>query len=665
MSMIGRHRLFVVLLALSLATPPGIVFAQDNSVEQLFQQGNAAGMAGNHVRAEEIFRKILQIDPNHVGVRQNLGHALMNQEKFDQAVISFQYAIKLNPKDPAGYFFLGNALSSQQKFDDAISAYQQAIKLNPNHANTYTNLGNVLSEQQKFNQAITAYRNAIKLNPRDPAGYFFLGNALSSQQKFDDAVSAYQQAIKLNPNHADTYNKLGDALRMRQRFDEAIAVYQKSIQLNPNSPTAYHALGIVLFKQGKFKEAISAYQQSVKLDSNYIAYYNMGIALEKQGKLNEAITAYQQSIRLNPNYAAVYNNLGVLLRKQGKLNEAITAYQQSIKLNPNSLAAYNNIGAALRDQGKFDEAITALHEITKLYNIPEWNPQTYPYDKPYTNIFSTAYNNLGLVFQRQSKLKEAINQFDIAASLDPNFDFAMSNNIEARRLLIEQENRLSQVTDDLQWLPQNDPNLAIKRSVVRVITEFSTNERPGTEFGTGIVIQRQGNRTLILTARHVIFDSNKQSKNIQVEFFSSPPPNRVRMRRSASPLKIISNDEKLDLVVLEITDSLPNDIQPLPMSSTATNTINLPVRIIGHSANRSEDLSWTVVSGRIISTDLQTLTISQANVKPGYSGGPVLDSQNRLLGIIVETRKDKQQDFAMPVSVIKNQLSIWNISSNP
>jgi len=208
-------------------------------------------------------------------------------------------------------------------------------------------------------------------------------------------------------------------------------------------------------------------------------------------------------------------------------------------------------------------------------------------------------------------------------------------------------------------LPKNDPNLPIKRSVVLITAKFSNSQRQGIEIGTGVVIQRDANRTLILTNRHVIFDGNEQGENIQVEFFSSPPAGKVRMRRNAKLLKMTPTDE-LDLAVLEITDKLPADIQPLSMSTTINPAMS--IQIIGHDAKRGEDKSWSVKSGKIIIVQNRKLEISETELKPGYSGSPVIDSKNRLIGIVYARKPGETKNVAYPISVVKKQLSIWKIT---
>ncbi|WP_062292751.1 trypsin-like peptidase domain-containing protein [Nostoc piscinale] len=280
---------------------------------------------------------------------------------------------------------------------------------------------------------------------------------------------------------------------------------------------------------------------------------------------------------------------------------------------------------------KLDAAVAAYQKALTLPEDTTATPST---------AHTRANNNLGLTFQEQGKLKEAIEHFDKAEAIDPDYIYASNNNREARRLWTEQQNKLASVEDDRQWLPKNDPTVSIKRSVVLITAEFFNRDRQGREIGTGIVIQREGKRTLILTNSHVIFDRNEQGKNIQVEFFSSPPENRVRMRRNAKLFKATSIGEKLDLAILEITDKLPEDIQPLPISATAINH-RVPIKIIGHAAKRDEDKSWSTELGKISNYNNQQLEISEAILQPGYSGSPVLDSQNRVLGIAYSIRKKK------------------------
>ncbi|MFO0097798.1 MAG: tetratricopeptide repeat protein [Aphanizomenon sp.] len=544
-----RNPIFItLLLTLSLTSTTQVVFAQ-NTVEQLFKQGETAEAVRNNSQAETIWREILRVEPNN-------GKAYNN---------------------------LGNALRRQGKLAEALAAHQKALQINHNDAEAYVGIGNVLNAQGKPEEALASHKKAIQLNPKLAIAYNGLGNALYNQEKLEEAVTAYQKAIELDPKFAYAYN-------------------------------------------------------------------NLGIALYDQKKLEEAVTAYQKAIELDPKYATAYYNLGNALKDQKKLDEAVTAYQKAIELDPKFAGAYNNLGNALSDQKKLDAAVTAYQ---KALSLPEDTSVT-----P-TTAHTLANNGLGLALQDQEKVEEAIKHFDKAEELDPDYIYARNNNKAARDLLTEQENKLGSVEDDSPWLPKNDPNLPVKRSVVRITAKFSNSERQGLEVGTGVVIQRNANRTLILTGRHVIFDGNDQGENIQVEFFSVPPENRVRMRRNAKLLKMTSTENKLDLAVLEVSGKLPEDIQPLSISTTIDPI--MPIQIIGHDAQRGEDKSWSVKSGKIIVKN-QELEISETELRPGYSGSPVIDSENRFIAIVYARKPGETRNFAYPISQVKKQLSIWKIT---
>ena len=646
-----RNRIFsILLLTLSLTTTPQLVFAQ-NSVQQLFKQGETAESVGDNSQAETIWRKVLQVEPNNGKAYNNLGKALGRQRKLEASLAAHQKALQINPNDADAYVGIGHVLNAQGKPEKAIASYKKAIQLHSNLATAYNGLGNALKDQKKLDEAIAAFQKAIQIDPKNTFIYNNLGIALYEDNKLDEAIAAFQKAIQIDPKNTFTYNNFGIALYENNKLDEAIAAFQKAIQIDPKNTFTYNNLGIALYENKKLDEAIAAFQKAIEINTkDAIAYNNLGIALREQKKLEQAISAYQKAIQINPEFAAAYTNLGDTLRDQKKLDQALAAHQKAIHINPKFSLAYTNLGVILKDQKKLDEAISNYKSALLLPEDISTTPST---------AHTLANNNLGLGLQEQEKFKEAIEHFDKAEKLDSDFIYASNNNIEARRLLTEKENKLASVESDIEFLPKNDPNLTVKRSVIRITAEFFNSKRQGIEVGTGVVIQRDANRTLILTNRHVIFDSNEQGENIQVEFFSSPPSDRVRMRRNAKLFKTTSTENELDLAILEVIDKLPEDIQPLSISSTITPA--MPIRIIGHDAETKKDKSWSIKSGKI-NYQNQQLQISEAALKTGYSGSPVINSENRIIGIVYAQKSGKKQDFAYPISVVKKQLSIWKIN---
>jgi superkiller protein 3 len=137
--------------------------AVDQSVQQLYQQGNAAQKAGNFSEAERIFRRVIELNPNDAVAYNNLGNALYLQKKLDETIAALRKAIELDPNYAPAYNGLGHALRNQGKLDEAISAFQKALELDPNEARAYYGLGIVLRKQGKLDEAFARARVCISL----------------------------------------------------------------------------------------------------------------------------------------------------------------------------------------------------------------------------------------------------------------------------------------------------------------------------------------------------------------------------------------------------------------------------------------------------------------------------------------------------------------------
>ena len=79
-----------------------------------------------------------------------------------EASSSYKKVIALNPNFAEAYSNMGNALQDQGKFDEAVETYQKALLLNPNYIEAYSNMGNALKNRGEFNEAIEAFKKAIQ-----------------------------------------------------------------------------------------------------------------------------------------------------------------------------------------------------------------------------------------------------------------------------------------------------------------------------------------------------------------------------------------------------------------------------------------------------------------------------------------------------------------------
>ena len=160
-----KTRLFLPLALAAAIFTAQPVFAQ--SVTELFQQGNTAQESGNFSTAEQIFRRVISIDPNNAGAYNNLGNALRSQGNLAEAIANHRTAIRLEPNNPIFYNGLAVDLDDQGNTAEAIANYRTAIRLNPEYSDAYHNLGLLFNNQGNLTEAIANFRMAVRLKPND------------------------------------------------------------------------------------------------------------------------------------------------------------------------------------------------------------------------------------------------------------------------------------------------------------------------------------------------------------------------------------------------------------------------------------------------------------------------------------------------------------------
>lgn len=284
--------------------------------------------SGNVQEAEQIYRAILQADPNNAEALGLLGAACLGLGRIDEAETHLRQSLRLSPNHAGTLDNLGIALVKQGKLDESVQRFQEAIRLNPNVAETYSNLGNALSRSGKLDEAVVSFREALRLKPNYAEVYNNLAVALTRLGKSDEAVLALTHALRLHPNYAEAYNNLGTALTQLEKLDEAVDAYQQSLRIRPSHGETLSNLGNSLNELGRLDQATEVLERAIRLQPNHAeACLNLGVTLFKQRKPHEAMVRYRQALGIKPDYAAAHRNLGMTLLLVGDYEQGWPEYE--------------------------------------------------------------------------------------------------------------------------------------------------------------------------------------------------------------------------------------------------------------------------------------------------------------------------------------------------
>ncbi|HEX5081102.1 MAG TPA: tetratricopeptide repeat protein, partial [Blastocatellia bacterium] len=218
--------------------------------------------------------------------------------------------LKKYPSDFTAHFNLGAALQQKGKIEEAVSHLRMALQANPRSYLAHTNLGAALQELGQSEPAISHYRSALRINPDYFNAHYNLGNLLLREGRIDEAISHFREALRSQPDDAGAHNSLGSALGMQGKLAEAAAHFEQAARLDPESADAQANLAYTLAAQGDSQGAVSHYEQSLRLNpDNADAHFGLGVLLANQGKLRQAAEHFEQALRLNPKHAEARENL--------------------------------------------------------------------------------------------------------------------------------------------------------------------------------------------------------------------------------------------------------------------------------------------------------------------------------------------------------------------
>jgi putative serine protease PepD len=179
-----------------------------------------------------------------------------------------------------------------------------------------------------------------------------------------------------------------------------------------------------------------------------------------------------------------------------------------------------------------------------------------------------------------------------------------------------------------------------------------SQQQQATATGTGFVVDGKGN---IVTAAHVV----NGASSITVTFQDGTT-------RKAT---LLGKDNATDVAVLKV-DPSGLTLHPLALGSSASLDVGDNVAAIGDPFTYDRSISTGIVSGldRTISAP-NGFTVAHAiqtdaALNPGNSGGPVLDSSGKVIGIVDQIATNGSSNatssgvgFAVPIDLIRSELS--------
>ena len=233
---------------------------------EVFNRAIAHHQAGNIGAAEQLYRQILQQQPQNVDALSMMGVICCQRGNLEQGIAIYRQALTIRPEHRQTRENLNLALWKQGKrlMDEAIANFNLAINFEPANVQTHNVLAGIYLEQGLYEPAITLYQQSLTVNPSNITALNGIGAALQLQGKSSFAAHFYQQALALQPDNIDSLVGVSKAMLDQGNVDEALSIINRTLTLSPNHAIVRYNRALMLIQQGNFQEGFAEYEWRFK-----------------------------------------------------------------------------------------------------------------------------------------------------------------------------------------------------------------------------------------------------------------------------------------------------------------------------------------------------------------------------------------------------------------
>lgn len=412
---------------------------------------------GLHDTVEVLARQMTTSLPDHGFGWKMLGIAVLEQGRFEAALVPLMRASALLPDDAELLSHLQTASTLKNVFDQhrvavtlqkaidqhrggnteqAEVLFKKVLAIQPNHADANHNIGVLAVEMGRFEEALPYLEAAIAANPHHEQFWVSYANTLVRAGRKDAAwqvLEAGQQRGLQGPLMQlltvlvarPEFGRWEGALATAPSTEHKTGQHGDANSVQPDAPVSQTSASKVepqkrergpspkesssllsLYNRGRTAEAIPAAKRfTTRYPSSVVGWKVLGSALFKQKQLEQARVPLQQALELEPADVQVLQMLAKVLSALGQLEQAESTCQRLLEIEPDDDEGHRILSDALRVRGRFVQAEASARRAREI------NPAS-----------ALTHAVLGLVLLEQGQLSEAEACFRRSLEIEPDAD---------------------------------------------------------------------------------------------------------------------------------------------------------------------------------------------------------------------------------------------------
>ncbi len=289
-----------------------------------------------------------------------------------------------------------------------------------------------LLESGKYEQAIASLNAIMKKDDKNPLAHLYLAEAYYFNNNFEMAMVEYKQVMSsgrfsntatekvIRKRLAEIYLKFG-------QLEEAQKEFVVLSKLEAHNSEYLYQIGNLFYQRGMREQALAYLDKSFKSGkSSAELFFLMGKIYYEMTRTNEALAAFTSCVKLEPkNYEAHYY-IGLILKAMNSYGKAVQELEVAEQTKDNTL----------RVKSIFQKGLCKL-EVGELDGAKSDFERALKYSTEENNTTIAIHYTLGLTYERERRLVEAVEQWEKVAQMRPNFQDVQTKLTEYEDLRID------------------------------------------------------------------------------------------------------------------------------------------------------------------------------------------------------------------------------------
>ncbi len=198
----------------------------------------------------------------------NLGVALMEQFKFEEAAREFEKNTRIDPSFVPGWVNLGIALFFQNDHQaEATKAFQKALELDPKEIHAHFMMGLIYRNEDR-GEALAEFLEVNRQDPTDASANYFVGLQYSRDREYSKAEQYLRRAIERQPYNVSAHYNLAISLLRAGNRDEGQAAMMEFRRLKDQFGS--EEFGQKYMEQGRYAYVIELLSPYLGIDTEKI-----------------------------------------------------------------------------------------------------------------------------------------------------------------------------------------------------------------------------------------------------------------------------------------------------------------------------------------------------------------------------------------------------------